>query len=110
MSKDKPDLYTIEPALINKYTDDELQVFTREIESGASPSRALHAFIAHVGANSLDSSIIFSLLRMSYPEIDLSSITGLIHDSGYPFGNPDDLDDDGFDELVRQAYENPSEW
>lgn len=110
MSKDKPDLYTIEPALINKYTDDEIRVFTREIESGSSPSKALHAFIANIGASSLDSSIIFSLLKVSYPAIDLGSITGLIHDSGYPFGNPDDLDDDGFDDLVRQIYENPSQW
>ena len=36
MSKDKPDLYTIEPPLINKYTGDDLSVFTQEILSVAS--------------------------------------------------------------------------
>lgn len=110
MSKEKPDLYTIEPALIDKYSDDELSLFTEEIHSGSRPSEALRKFIAKVDANCLDSSIIFALLKMSYPELDLSLITGLIHDSGYPFGNPKDLDDDGFNELVRQAYENRSEW
>ena len=110
MSKDKPDLYTIESSLINKYSDDDLKVFTQEINSGASPSKALSKFIERTEAHNLDSSIIFSLLKMSYPEIDLSSITGVIHDSGYPFGNPDDLNDEGFDALVRQAYENPPQW
>lgn len=110
MSKETPDLYTIEPPLINKYTNDELSVFTEEIHSGSRPSEALHKFIDSIGANSLDSSIILALLKMSYPDIDISSITGLVHDSGYPFGNSNDLDDDGFDALVRQAYENPPEW
>lgn len=110
MKKDKPDLYTIEPPLINKYSGDELSVFTQEISSGARPSAALRMFIANVGTNSLDSSIIFALLKRAYPEIDISSITGLIHDSGYPFGSPNDLDDDGFDESVRQVLENPPQW
>lgn len=110
MTDDKPDLYTIESPLINKYSDEDLNIFVQEVRSGSNPSEALRKFIDKIEANSLDSSIIFSLLKMSYPEIDISSITGLINDSGYPFGNRKDLDDDGFDELVRKAYENPSEW
>lgn len=110
MSNDNPDLYTIEPLLINRYSDEYLNMFVRKVRSGFSLSAAFRKFIDKIEADSLDFSIIFSLLEIPCLVINLSSIPVFIHDTGHPLGGSNDLSHDDFDKLARQAYENPCEW
>lgn len=110
MSHKKTDLYTIESALITKYSKEAVESFLSSTSAGGAPSLALKKFIQQTHSKKLDSSVILDLLRKAYPGIDISSISGTIHDSGYPFGNPNDLNDETFDQIITQAYENPPEW
>ena len=110
MNDKKPDLYTIERASIEGYPSESVDKFVSDIESGISPSRALLRFIESNSCNELDSSVILDLLRRAYKGIDIGEISGIIHDSGYPFGSSDDMSDVEFDKIVIKAYENTSEW
>ena len=110
MSDKKPDLFTIEHALYEKYPDEVLEKYAVDIKNGDTPSNALKKFINKNNCAELDSSIIFELIKRAYPGIDLSHLTGQIHDSGYPFGDPNDMNDERFDELVIDAWESPAEW
>jgi len=110
MTNDKPDLYSIERPLIENYSAHTVEQFTVDIKNGISPSKALNAFVTNNACSELDSSVIIDLLRQAYPGIDIGQIAGIIHDSGYPFGDPVDMSDDGFDKIVTQVYENPPEW
>jgi hypothetical protein len=110
MSKKRSDLYSIEHALIEKFPVDSVDAFISDIKNGITPSTALRNFIATNSCSTLDSSVIFDLLRRAYTGIDIGEISGLIHDSGYPFVVSDDMNDAVFDALVVKAYTNPSEW
>ena len=110
MSSDKPSLYAVENPLIERYSEQTVEQFILDISKGIKPSAALRKFIEGNSCNSLDSSVIIDLFRKAYAGIDIGEISGLIHDSGYPFGSDEDLSDSGFDEIVVQAYENPPQW
>ena len=110
MNTKRPDLYTIEHAPIENFPEQSVEKFISEIKQGSTPSKALHSFIESNSCSHLDSSVIIDLLRRAYPNINISEISGMIHDSGYPFGSSEDMNDTEFDRIVIQAYENPSEW
>jgi len=110
MTNKKPDLYSIEQALIEKYPAQSIDKFVLDTKSGITPSKALQNFIKDNLCAELDSSVIIDLLRQAYPGIDIGQISGLIHDAGYPFGSLEDMSDVEFDTIVIRAHKNPPEW
>ncbi len=110
MSEKKPDLYSMNNAVLDSYPMETEEQFILDIAKGVKPSVALQSFIKSNACESLDSSVILDLLRKAYTGIKIGEISGLIHDSGYPFAAGEDLSHLKFDEIVTQAYENPSEW
>lgn len=110
MSYKKPDLYTIEKALIESFPKSYVDQFVADVGNGLSPSKALANFIEAQKITNLDSSVILDLLRRAYPGIDIAAISWRIHDSGYPLSNQQDLTDSDFDSIIKEAVENPSEW
>jgi hypothetical protein len=109
MSK-RPDLYTIASSLIEKYPEQSIEQFVSDVQQGLTPSNALHRFIRSNSCTSLEPSVIIDLLKKAYLGINILDVSGVIIDSGYPFGDSKDMDDSEFDRIVTQAYENPSEW
>lgn len=109
MSK-KPDLYTIERALIENYPPQTVTQFTLDIKKGVSPSKALNNFITSNKCTELDSSVIIDLLKQAYDGIDIRLFSWSLHDSGYPFTGSKIMNDEDFDRVVTQAYENPPQW
>lgn len=110
MINKKPDLYSIEQALIEKYPVQSIDKFVLDTENGITPSKALQDFIKSNSCEKLDSSVIIDLLRRAYPGIDVGQISGLIHDTGYPFGSLESMSDVEFDAIIIRAYKNPPEW
>ena len=110
MTDDKPDLYSIQRALIDNYSAQTVEQFAEDIKNGISPSKALGNFITSNTCSVLDSSVVIDLLKRSYDGIDTSQFSGVLQDSGYPFGDSDDMSDEDFDKIVTQTYENPPEW
>lgn len=102
--------YTIEAPLIENICTESIQEFLNDISSGAPASTALQELIFTENLSSLDSSVILDLLKRAYPNIDISVISGVIHDSGYPFCTPLDFDHAQFDNLIKDACESTSDW
>lgn len=100
-----PSLYSIDD-----YPEESLKQFVSDVDNGVMPSIALRNFIELNSCKKLDSLVIFDLLRHAYQDINIAKISGLIHDSGYPFGAVEDMNDSKFDEIVIQACETPLEW
>lgn len=102
---DKPNLYTIEPALITKYPADTVERFCRRInDEKLKPSQALKLFMDENNQSEISPTLIFDLIEKAYSGISLSGFTFPIVDSGYPNHNSD-LDDMGFDEIIARAWE-----
>lgn len=110
MKDQQPDLYTIENALIDGFSEKSVQQYLDDVGCGIPASQALKTFIETEALTHLDTSVIVDLIRRAFPEIDIAAISGRIHDSGYPFGDEKDLSDDEFDKIVKEAFESPSEW
>ncbi|MFK5948227.1 MAG: hypothetical protein QM500_05615 [Methylococcales bacterium] len=72
------------------------------------PSTALYKIMEKHEIHRLDSSNIFHLIELTYPEIDISrnNFTFKIHDSGYSY-TVQELNDKQFDELVEEMRTLP---
>lgn len=108
-TSDKPDLYLITAPLIESFPTQSVNQFATDIHAGLSPSKALNNFISNNACSTLDSSVIIDLLKQTYDGLEVMHFSGLLHDSGYPFGNPEDMDDDAFDKLISETYRHPPE-
>lgn len=106
---DSPILYTAQASELSKYPDESVTQFCKNVTTRKiPPSQALRSFIKENAITDSATGIIYDLLNKAYPGIQLIGITFPITDSNYPFGDPNDLDDDGFDALVKQAIEESS--
>lgn len=110
MSDEKPDLYTIQKSLVDRYPEYAIEHFLSSVNATNKASIALKAFLKDINQTSLDSSVIIDLIKKAYPGINVSSISGVIHDSGYLNVKDSDLTDDEFDNLINDVFNSPSEW
>lgn len=102
----KPTLYSIERDEISQFPKESIELFVSSVlEKNLKPSEALKRFIDENNCKKLHAFIIFDLLKAAYPNIIMEDITFKISDSNYPFGDPADLDDEGFDSLIVKALQ-----
>jgi hypothetical protein len=108
---DKPILTVIHNEPIQTMPDGSLDQFVSWINRDElNPSAAVRKLVQQYNLKKLDSSVIVRYIEMTFPDIDLSTFTFQIHDSGYPFGDLADLSDEQFDSKIKQLRENPPEW
>jgi len=103
MSDKKPELYTIEGPLIDKYPESTVKQFVLDIQSGLKPSKALNNFITENKCNELHYTVIFDMLNKAYENIETGMISGFIIDAGYPYCDSGEMSDEDFDSHIERA-------
>lgn len=104
-----PRLTPLNSEPVQKMPENSKDDFIRWVKEGQKTSEAVKSLIEKYQLTELHTLVTIELIEAAYPGIDLSPFRGYIVDSNYPFGNPDDLDDQEFDKRIKELWENPPE-